>query len=75
LGHAARAGSFFAFWWAETRDLTSLDAACEAARQGDRAFYEAMRLTADALIASHVMRRASRSVTFVSPDTVQDTFY
>ena len=76
LGHAARAGSFFAFWWAETRDLASLDTACEVARDRvDPAFYEALRLTADALIASHMLAHAPREVTFVSPDTVQDTFY
>ena len=76
LGHAARAGSFFAFWWAETRDLASLDAACEAARgRTNPAFYEAMRLTTDALVASHMLAKAARSVSFVSPDTVQDTFY
>jgi hypothetical protein len=39
-----------------------------------RAFYDTLRTTTDALIASHMLHATTR-VTYVSPDAVQDTFY
>lgn len=39
------------------------------------AFYSTMRSVVDSLLASYMLDPSSRAVTFVTPDTVQDTFY